>query len=393
MRADVSPLAGSAARRGADRARPADRQAVEPAGGGGRDPAYAGALSRALRRVHGQALPRTAGEAARLPARLYGDEAAPAPVGTDQAGAATICAPQEAAAPAAAGHAAAPGRLAASLAGRRAAARSGGHSRRRHLRGLLGVPGRRRGHPPQASAAWPRWWQQRVYSALSTPTGEPLLPHAQGWRQGCRGRSSPRSAGRWPGSASNIAAYSPEARDRCERRLPHPAGPAAEGTQARRHHQHPGGQPLAGRGQSARAQCPLRGAGGARGAPPLSPTGPALGARFSASRKSVWPATTIPPKGSGFPCRSRRRRYARTSCAPRCGFTNTRMSGWRSTGGRTGSPIAMPVAGRSTPMRWPPEPLRPPEKAVGCGYRSALPTTHHNPNRTRQIMRYKNRST
>ena len=62
----------------------------------------------------------------------------------------------------------------------------------------------------------------------------------------------------------HIPAYSPEARGRSEPCW-NPAGPAGEGTGARRHHRHRGGQPLHPPRLPAPAQCPLRPACGGAG--------------------------------------------------------------------------------------------------------------------------------
>ena len=74
-------------------------------------------------------------------------------------------------------------------------------------------------------------------------------------------RTQPTQVGRALGQLGieHIAAYSPEARGPLRAGLPDTAGPAAEGAQAGWDHQRRGGQPLAGRGLSARAQRPLRG--------------------------------------------------------------------------------------------------------------------------------------
>ena len=118
-----------------------------------------------------------------------------------------------------------------------------------------------------------------------------------------------------------------------------------------------------------RAQRSLRGAGGAGGLRLRRRQNRQLARDPVRPGMSASSATTTPSNGSGSPCRSRNRRCVRTSCAPRCASTNTRVAGWRCSGGRTGSPNMMPKADRSFAMRWPPEPLRPPDRLWTCGYR------------------------
>src|SRR3546814_8787889 len=76
-------------------ARPAARQAVRAAGRRSGDRADAGALPRALRRSHGEALPRAASEAAWLQARLHRDQGASAARRAGGAGGAPLGASQE----------------------------------------------------------------------------------------------------------------------------------------------------------------------------------------------------------------------------------------------------------------------------------------------------------
>ena len=125
---------------------------------------------RDVRRLHGEALPREAGEAARLQARLHGDPAVPAGGGAGEAGAAARGASAQAAAPAAAGHDAAPGRLAARLARRPAGARPGGDDGRRDQRALLGVPGRGGRHRLELARRCCEVIDATACSARSTPT-------------------------------------------------------------------------------------------------------------------------------------------------------------------------------------------------------------------------------
>jgi len=127
-RMEAAELVGSASARSGDgvtgmcrRGRRVWRTFAEPlaaACAGGRDRADAGAVSRALSRLYGQACPRAAGQTASVNAGLHGDQAAPAAqrpgTGRDEA----LNAPQEAATLAADRHDAASGRLDACLAAR-----------------------------------------------------------------------------------------------------------------------------------------------------------------------------------------------------------------------------------------------------------------------------------
>ena len=83
---------------------------------GGRDRADAGPVPRHLPRLHGEAFPRVAGQAAQLHFGLHGDQAASAPCRPGAGGEEALGAPQEAAAPSDGGNDAAPGRLDACLA-------------------------------------------------------------------------------------------------------------------------------------------------------------------------------------------------------------------------------------------------------------------------------------
>src|SRR5437868_6549963 len=85
-----------------------DRRIGEPPGGGGGDPAHAGAVRGALQRLHGEAFSRAAAQAAPLQAGLYGDAAGAAGGGAGAARVAALGASQEAAAAADGGHDAAP---------------------------------------------------------------------------------------------------------------------------------------------------------------------------------------------------------------------------------------------------------------------------------------------
>src|SRR5271156_3876499 len=98
------PAAVRSLRGGRDRrvARPADRQSVAAPCAGARARADARALSGALWRLHGEALPRAAGEAARLQALLHGDQAIAAGGGAGGESQAAGGPPPEAGTPAAA---------------------------------------------------------------------------------------------------------------------------------------------------------------------------------------------------------------------------------------------------------------------------------------------------
>src|ERR1700722_3530417 len=95
---------------------PPARQGVGQAGPGRPCGRSGAALSRALPGLHGQAFPRASHQGPRLRLGLHLVEAASAMGGRCSEGAAQRSPPQEARAAAAAGHDAAPGRLAARLA-------------------------------------------------------------------------------------------------------------------------------------------------------------------------------------------------------------------------------------------------------------------------------------
>ena len=105
------------------------------------------------------------------------------------------------------------------------------HHGRRHLRDLLGLPGRR---PPSARSS--RCSPTRGCPAASTQaatTSTPPRPAA--WTRATR----PRLAAPSTSGIEHIAAYSPQARGR--RNPPEPPG---QGTQPRRHHRDRGRKPL-----------------------------------------------------------------------------------------------------------------------------------------------------
>ena len=210
-----------------------------------------------------------------------------------------------------------------------AAARPGGHARRRHQRDLLGVPGRGRGHGLELPRRWPRWSRRRACSARSTPTAAATIsirpkPAAVSTRQ-----LRPRSAGRSGSSASSISqAYSPEARGRSERafrtlqdRLPKELALAGI-TDAR------GGQPLGWREvylpeHNARFAVAARTADGTAF---VADTRRRHGATCSASRRTASSATTTPSLEVATALQIPPARCDRTSCAPACVCTNIRTA-------------------------------------------------------------------
>ena len=259
-----------------------DRQAVRPAGGGRRDPAMLG-LYREHYAEFTVSTSRAAGQAARLAARLHGDQL--------QLHRAGLVNP---------------------------APRRGAHRKKRPRRPMPaccctrtpaarlvdGVPplylvvtpttpppksirhsSSRRRAPRRDSAAWPRWWRRRACSALHTDRGSHYF-HRRPPAARCRGRSRRRSAGRLRSSASST---SPPTR---RRRAAAPSGSSAPcRTGCRRSYGWPGSPisrpPTAGclgllAEHNARFAVPAEQDG-----PLSSPTGPAPGAISSASRKSA----------------------------------------------------------------------------------------------------------
>ena len=169
-----------------------------------------------------------------------------------------------------------------------------------HPRSTRRSSSRKRGRR-RVSAAWPRWWRPTPVLARSR---QPLFSHAGGRRQGV---AHPAHPGR-PGARA--------ARHRAHRRLfaggprplgaglPDAAGPAAEGTQAGRHHRHPRPPTLS------EVYLPEH---NARFAVPAEQEGSAFVADAAQTwreilciRMSARSATTTPSNGSGSPCRSRR---------------------------------------------------------------------------------------
>ena len=150
-------------------------------------------------------------------------------------GAEAVGAPQEASTAAAAGHAAAPGRVAPRLARRSAGDGPDRDDGRCDERDLLDVPGRggRDGVdvPGLARGDW------RAWPVLLRST--PIAAAITSTRRRPARRSRRRNKRRWDGpyrisGIEHIAAYSPEARGRSRADVRHAAGPAAEGPAARR---------------------------------------------------------------------------------------------------------------------------------------------------------------
>ena len=177
-------------------------------------------------------------------------------------------------------------------------------------------------------------------------------------------------------------------------RLPHPAGPAAEGAGAGRHRDDRGGQPLARRDSIWPAHNAAFAVAAGRG-------------RQRLRRRSHRPGARHPVHPGGAPGRQRQHRQmarpepadpaepaaSRISCAPRCACTNTPTAAWRSSTGRIGWPITTPRETRAMMPNWLREPLRQP----ACGFVDNAPRCPqpHRPNhhRSGQLMRYKDRST
>src|SRR6202021_3290681 len=135
--------------------RPAHGRAITAAGAGRRAGADAGAVPGQIRGLHGEALPRATAKAAWLCAGLHRDEARLARGRLGAEGAEAFGAPQEASTPAAAGHAAAPGRAAPRLD--RGFAREGPdvHDAQCDERDLLDAAGRgRRDVPGLGRSDW-----------------------------------------------------------------------------------------------------------------------------------------------------------------------------------------------------------------------------------------------
>ena len=339
QRADVAPLAPALrGGRGGRPGRSPGRPAVAQAGARGRARAHARAVSAALPGLHHQAFPREAREAPRLQARLHHHPALPPKDRDGAAGAPARRPSPQAAAPADARHAAAPGRLEARLARRPAGARPDHHHGRRHQRDLLGVPGRRGRHDEQLLRAGRGDRAARpVHGALHRPR-QPLLPHPRGRRQGLQdpadpGRPGAQAARHRPHPGLLAGGQRP-----LRARLSHPPGSPAQGAGAGRDHHRRGRQPVPARGLSARAQRPLRrarrraGRGLRRRCPRRS------GATCSASRRSAGSATTTACAGTAAACRSRRPRCGPTWCGRPSGCTTIPTARLPSSRARSGWP-------------------------------------------------------
>ena len=326
-------------------------------GGGERAGAGAGALCRDVRRLHGEALPREAGGAARLPAGLYGDAAGAAGLRAGEEGAAARRAPAQAAAAAAARDAAAPGRGAARLAGGPAAARPRGHARRRDERVYSAILVEEEG-TASSFRALAEVVTDMACSARSTPTAAATIS------------TRPAAGGpRRPGASDPGRPGAGRARHRARRRLlaagarplrarlPHLGGPAAQRAGAGRDHRHRRRQRLAARGLPAGAQRPLR------GGRPRRQAAPSCRPRRDQWREVLCLRETR-QVGNDNCVRWKDRRSAdpeepaaaRTSSAPRCGCTSIPTARSRSSGGRTVSPTSrprrpMPRTARRDPLR------------------------------------------
>jgi Helix-turn-helix domain len=161
--------------------------------------------------------PRTAGERAQVRARLHLDQARAADGGAGDAGAATVGAQEEAAAAAVARHAAVSGRLAASLAHRPAAVRSGGDDGRCRQQGLLALLVEEEGTASSFAGLAEVIGQHGLFSSLYTDRGSHYFhtPKAGGKVAKDRPTQVGRALRRL--GIEHIAAYSPEARGRMER--------------------------------------------------------------------------------------------------------------------------------------------------------------------------------
>jgi hypothetical protein len=204
--------------------------------------------------------------------------------------------------------------------------RSGGHPRRRHVRDLFGVPGRGGRHRLElARAGRGGCGEGLVLCPLHRPR-QPLFPYTGGGRQSVANAADQVGRALSQLGIEHIAAYSPEARGRSERvfrtlqdRLPKELRLAGiTGIEAANR-------------RLAAVYLPEH---NARFAQPAAQDGSA----FVADAAQAWREILCVPDdrqvgndntspGSGCPCRSRRRRCARTSCAPRSASTNTRTAG------------------------------------------------------------------
>ena len=199
-------------------ARPADRQAVAAAGGGEEIARMLGLYAElyggfTVKHFHEQLVKRHDYQLGYTVTRLALQAAGLVKPAPRRGGAS-----QEAAAPAAAGDDAAPGRRAPRLAGGPAGARPGGHARRCDERDLLGLPGRGGGHRVELSGAGRGDRATTACSARSTPTAAATTSTRP--RPASRvDDEQPTQVGRALAQLGieHIAAYSPQARGRSER--------------------------------------------------------------------------------------------------------------------------------------------------------------------------------
>ena len=195
-----------------------------------------------------------------------------------------------------------------------AAARPGGHARRRDERGLLGLPGGGGGHRLELPGAGRDDRRPAACSVRSTPIAAATTSTPRSPAAGSTGSTRPRSAGRWRSSASSTsppirrrrAAARSGSSARCEDRLPKELALAGITDDRRR-------QRLAARGLPAGAQRPLR--GGGRGARHRL-----RACRAGAVARGALPAGDPPGRQrqhraleAAAACRSRRARSGRTS--------------------------------------------------------------------------------
>ncbi len=207
--------------------------------------ADARALPGQVRRLHRQAFPRAVDQAARIHARLHGNEDFPAPRRAGQARAQALGAPQEAAAAAGARHDASSGRIKACVGRGPAGDGPDRHHGRRHERDLLDGPRRRRGDRLDLRGlargdrrAWP------VLRALHRPR-QPLLPYPGGRRQSLEhGPDAGRPGLGASGDRAHRRLFAAGART-LRAAVRHPAGPFPQGVAAGRDHNRRGDQRLA----------------------------------------------------------------------------------------------------------------------------------------------------
>ncbi len=269
-----------------------------------------------------------------------------------------------------------------------------GYPGRRDERGLPGLPGRRGWHGVELSRSGRVDRHTRaVLRALHRPR-QPLLSYAQSRRAGFENAAHPNRTG--VGAARhppNRGLFARGARP-LRARLPHPAGPPAEGAGPGRHRDDRGGQPVYRPSATCRSTTPPSRSRPNRLAAPSCPVAPAKPVRSCVSRRSVVSATTTPSNGAPSPCSFRRARFGRTSCAPRSGCMNTQTHAWPSS--------TAPIAWRTTILRessamtpnWLPQPLRQrPDGFVDNAVRCPQPHTPNYHHGSGQLTPYKGRPT